>query len=290
MYVAAANYGLPLLYGGPTSLIVVVHDLIPLRLPRTHLVPRPAWAVKYLISTTISVLRSTLVVANSESTARDVRKIFHKTALRIAYPPLPPARSQRAEGPPGGLPPKYFVYAGGYDARKNVPVLLRSFALFRAEVSRTIRLVLLGEKYAAVTELIGSLGLNDSVHQTGYVDDETKFSVIRGSIAVVHPSTTEGFGIPLVEAFASDVPVVCGTGGALREVGGNAPIYVDGSSVQSICSGLVDVCNPERRCALIERGRQRLSAICDESIEYNAVKAIASLWEGTQEYSGRDRQ
>ena len=90
-YIAPANYGLPFSYRGPTAMILIVHDLIPLRLGHLYLLPRPRWAVYYLLSTAIATARADQVIAPSYATARDVVRLLRHRNVSVAYPPIPTA-------------------------------------------------------------------------------------------------------------------------------------------------------------------------------------------------------
>lgn len=85
---------------------------------------------------------------------------------------------------------------------------------------------------------------------------------------MLYPSSYEGFGLVVVEAFAAGVPVVSGTGGALREVGGDAAIFVDPDSVQSILQGLRAASDPIKRNVAIESGFIQLERLRERSGGY----------------------
>lgn len=247
-YIAPANYGIPLAYRGPTRLILVVHDLIPLRLPHLYLLRRPLFAAEYLLSMAIAAVRADQVVAVSYATARDVARILRRSVVGVAYPPIP-LRGQEAGTicrPPQGtddctesaaLVRRYFVYIGGADARKNVPTLLRAFARARKNMD-DIDLVILGAGYEKVRKLIGDLGITDHVHMLGYVDEATKTSILRDAVAMVYPSRLEGFGLPIVEALAAGIPIFSGTGGSLKEIGGDAVSYVEPLTEHSLAAAM----------------------------------------------------
>jgi glycosyltransferase involved in cell wall biosynthesis len=250
-YVAPANYGLPLAYRGPTSLILVVHDLIPLRLGHVYLLRQPLWAVKYLLSTAIAAARATQVIAPSYATARDVGRLLRRRNVAVAYPPIPAPGAGTAGAGAAAVPDclidaatrtvrPYFVYNGGADPRKNVPTLLRAFARVRA-VLPDIELVMIGPGQDYYSRLIGRLGLQGHAHALGYVGEATKSAILDSAVALIYPSRMEGFGLPILEAMAAGIPAVSGTGGSLPEVGGKAVTYVPAITDEPLAAAMVSV-------------------------------------------------
>lgn len=260
LHLAGANYGLPLRGVGDTRLALVVHDLIPLRMPRTYLFSRPAGAAKYLLSTFISLARATLVLTPSEATAKDVRKLKRGGTVEVRYP-TPPAQNGHAAPPlPAGWPTRYVLYNGGLDPRKNVDGMLRAFAVFRRQGGRH-HLVMLGSGCDQLAPRCEELGIEQFVHLPGYVDEDTKTAAVRGADAVVYPSRWEGFGLPLLESMTAGTPVVSGVGGSLREVGGDAPVYVRVSSHRCIARGMARAVRPEERIRFRARARAQLKRL-----------------------------
>jgi O-antigen/teichoic acid export membrane protein len=274
MHLAGANYGLPLTRVGGTRLALVVHDLIPLRMPRTYLFSRPAWAAKYLLSTLISLVRAELVLTPSAATASDVRRLRRTGPVEVRYP-APAAVHGHQAPPPADWPRPYVLYNGGLDPRKNVDGMLRAFALFRREGGEH-HLVMLGSGCDRLAPRCRELGIEPFVHLPGYVDEATKTAAVRGADAVVYPSRWEGFGLPLLESMSVGTPVVTGVGGSLREVGGDAPIYVRVWSPRSIACGLTRAVRPEERGRFRARASAQLerfdgSASADPLVRYVSV-------------------
>jgi glycosyltransferase involved in cell wall biosynthesis len=279
-FIAPANYGLPLGYRGRTRLILIVHDLIPLRLPHLYLLPRPAWAAKYLLSALISALRADHIVAVSQETARDVARLLRRPQAEVVYPRIPesPRASRHLDvndmGTSGiGVQP-YFVYNGGTDIRKNVPELLRAFSQVRDRLGGA-DLVLLGSGFEAFRPLIAKLGVGPAVRMPGYVDEPTKAKILRGAVALVYPSRLEGFGIPIVEALMAGIPVITGTGGALREVGGNAAVYVDTRDRRSLAAAMAAVTDPEVRQRMVQAGEVQLGLLSSHQRASTLSGAVA---------------
>ena len=245
-HVAGANYGLPLVSAGDVHTVLVVHDLIPLRMPRTYIARRPRWAVKYLVSQFTSLFRASSIVAVSQATARDVRRFSLGRRAVVRYPdwrtPLPSPLPDL----PDGWPERFVVFNGGLDPRKNISGLIDAFALYLAR-GGDHDLVLMGSGAEFFTPQIERLGVAERVHLPGWVDEGVKYAAIERAGAVLYPSTLEGFGLPVVEALRLGTPVVTGTGGSLREVGGDTAVYVDVCDPESVAQGIARAVRRETR-------------------------------------------
>jgi len=267
VWISPTNYGIPFFHPRATRCLLVVLDLIPLLFPRQYLQHRPSWAAMYLISIAVSLLRADQIVAVSDRTAAEVRRFTRRSAA-VIHPPIPD-RLSVPDGPPILRCP-YIVYNGGFDSRKNVPQLLKAFAAFRgtAQGSDTL-LVLLGDRQDIARDMLATHGLTQAARMTGFVSPEDKWNYLVHASAVAYPSSYEGFGLVAAEAFAAGVPLISGTGGALHEVAGDAAIFVDPTSVDSIVQGLLSATEPAVRARAIERGYKQLEMLRRRSGGYS---------------------
>jgi glycosyltransferase involved in cell wall biosynthesis len=173
-----------------------------------YLYRRPLFAFPYLVWTSAAMLRSDTILTVSESSAHDIWHTFRRRATIIppVFADLP--SSSDAELVPDNIRTKtYIVYNGGFDPRKNVPNLLAGFAI-AAQQWGDLSLVIVGKGYAALDSEIESLGISEKVVRTGYVEEETRWAITKAAAAVAYPSLYEGFGLPLLEAFAVGTPVL----------------------------------------------------------------------------------
>ena len=227
LYWAPSNNGMPFLPVKKTGRISTTHDLVPLKLPKMHLFHRPLFAFPYLVWTSAAMLRSDTILTVSESSAHDIWCAFRRRATVI-----PPVFGDLPSSAPAELLPvdikntTYIVYNGGLDRRKNVPNLLSGFAIAAREW-QGLRLVLVGGGYTTFDSAIENLGISEKVVRTGYVDEETRWAIIKAAVAMAYPSLYEGFGLPLLEAFAVGTPVLTAANSSLPEVAGDAAVYVD---------------------------------------------------------------
>lgn len=127
-----------------------------------------------------------------------------------------------------GLPEKYFVMLGTIEPRKNQMLALE--AIERSGVGESTPLVIIGRPgwgHESIMQRIADLQQRGIVLHLQDISDADLPDIIASSQAMIYPSWTEGFGLPVAEAMATGVPVVTSTAPALREVGGNLALYVD---------------------------------------------------------------
>lgn len=141
---------------------------------------------------------------------------------------------------------KYLI-AVGMDPRKNTERIIKAFDLSKA--GKELKLVFVGQpKYMKVK-------LSRNIRVLGFVGSDLP-ALYSGAEALIYPSLYEGFGLPILEAFACGIPVVTSKGSSTEEVAGGAAELVDPNSVNSISEGIERVLRGPK--AYIERGSRRV--------------------------------
>jgi glycosyltransferase involved in cell wall biosynthesis len=151
----------------------------------------------------------------------------------------------------------YFLYPANLWPHKNHERLLQAFELFRKATGRTDALVLTGypEGWKKLAEKFAHL----PVHHLGFVSDGDLRFLYRHALALAFFSLYEGFGMPLLEAFDADCPVICGNTTSLPEVGGDAVLSCDPCDVPAMAELVQRVAaDGMLRASLAARGRSRL--------------------------------
>ncbi len=268
---------LPWAWGGPS--VVVVHDLA--------IFDRPDWfpdadaqsvSTKRLVPR--SLARATRIVAVSEATRRAVARFNPQAEEKttVAYPgvPLEPETSDVAPSatPPLtrlALPPEYLLFLGTVEPRKNLTTVIYAFHRFltdHPERAATLRFLLAGKwgwKAEDVREAMDRVNAwwqpaagGPVVCFLGPVLEEEKRPLLRGASAFVFPSLDEGFGLPVLEAMAEGVPVICSDRGALPEVVGDAGLLCPPQDAEGLAF-LYAQCllMPEAVAYLREEGKRR---------------------------------
>lgn len=139
-----------------------------------------------------------------------------------------------------GLPERYILYTASLLPHKNHERLLKAFKLIKKS-SPGLKLILTGAWEAGhdtISKMISALGLKDDVIMLGWLPFEDIPLVYRNAEMFVYPSLHEGFGLPILEAMASGIPVICSRIEPLIEVAGDAALFVDPYDPADIAQGM----------------------------------------------------
>ncbi len=261
---ATANRGLP--YRRVCKYVLTCHDIID-RLPehcgQEHW--RGRWRKKY--ADFVSLHRADKYITVSEFSKQDICRFYgvspervvviHNAASARFHQRLSAEQIASVQGK-YGLPAQYFLFLGGFDKRKNVGALVEAFAQLPKD---TPPLVLAGEhkwEFAAASERIAELALGERVLCPNGVADQDLPAIYQGAIALVHPSLYEGFGLQLVEAMASGLPVLASETTSLPEVLDGCGLLFDPKDPASIAQQMKRISrDADLRTAMAEKGRQR---------------------------------
>lgn len=163
------------------------------------------------------------------------------------------------------LEPPYILNVGGCAAHKNAAVLIKALTEVRSlPGTERLSLAIVGKDNGArghLERLSQSLGLRSVVTFTGYVSDDDLPHLYRGAALYASPSYFEGFGLTVLEAMASGIPVMVSNRGSLPEVVGEAALIVDPDRREDVVSGLNRVASDSRlRDDLVRKARARLAS------------------------------
>lgn len=159
------------------------------------------------------------------------------------------------------LPYLYFI--GRLEAKKNIDRIFQTFIKLHQDGETSLLLVLAGKPgfgFAGALARARRAGLANKIILTGWVDHREAIALMQQAAIFFFPSLYEGFGIPVLEAFASRVPVVTAATTALKEVTAGAAETVNPESVDGLVAAVKRLLHDEKhRQRLIERGIERAS-------------------------------
>jgi glycosyltransferase involved in cell wall biosynthesis len=217
--------------------------------------------------------RSDLVIAVSEFTAGQVQSLLgvDRGRIRVAphgVEPLPAAAVRREP---------VILFLGALQARKNVVRLVEAFEQIRAP---GWRLVLAGSHGYGAADILARIersSRRSAIDLPGFVTNERRGELYSRASLFAFPSLDEGFGIPVLEAMAAELPVLTSNRSSLPEVAGQAALLVDPTDVTAIAAGLQTLIDDSAlRTDLAARGRERAS-------EFTWERTVATTWKVYQE-------
>jgi len=160
-----------------------------------------------------------------------------------------------------GLAEGYFLFVGTLQPRKNVERIVQAYARLPEDLRRARRLVIAGQAGWGSEDLVRTLRMLAQQGEAAWLEyvpaDELR-ALYRGAGALVFPSLDEGFGIPVLEAFASGVPVITSNVSSLPEVAGGAALLVDPRNVEELARAMQRLAGDRQLVArLVALGRSR---------------------------------
>ncbi len=253
----APAYVMPLRSQTPT--VVTVHDVLAVTHPQFC---RKLNVLHYGLMLPRTARRADRIIASSEATRSAITSHFGiaQSKIAVVYPGV--ETPSGTGGDTGNLPPKYILFVGRLEPKKNVAALLEAYAWLRENRALPHALVLIGPdeitdpKVAAMLKVSGG---NHPIHRVPYVSDDRLATAYANAAAFAFPSLAEGFGFPPLEAMACGTPVVASNIPVLRETLADAAITVPPDDPRLLALAIHKVLNNEfLRRTLAQRGLQRV--------------------------------
>ena len=154
----------------------------------------------------------------------------------------------------------YFMFVGSLHPRKNLARLFTAFDKFKKRSQNDVKLVIVGEKRwwtEPIQRAYDAMSCKEDVVFAGRLSAEDLHRVTAAALASVYVSYFEGFGIPILEAFKCDTPVITSNVTSMPEVAQDAALLVDPFNEDDIADAMVKVLDEDVRKTLVEKGRKR---------------------------------
>ena len=250
--------------------VVTIHDLIFLSHPHFYKI----WdRIIYKLKFKYAIKKATHVIAISEQTKWDIMNFFKVGAEKItvvyqgcndAFKKEYDAKSIKSTKIKFNLPNEYILNVGTIQTRKN------ALTLVKAIKGTSYHLVLVGseKKYAKkLFQYIKKNRLENQVTLISNINTQELAITYQHATVFCYPSVCEGFGIPIIEAMFSRIPVIVTNGGCFPEAAGPDAIYVEPYDIAQIRDKLHWIyAHPEERKLLAEKGYQYVQRFSDKHV------------------------
>lgn len=269
--------------------IAVFHDLnfehFPQDFPKIHLWHYKKFFPKY-------ARKADRIITVSEFSKKDICECYgiNPDKIEVAYNGANEIFSPVSEDVKKEIRDKYtegnpfFMFVGSLHPRKNLARLFTSFDLFKKRNNNDIKLLIVGSKRwwtEPIKNAYEAMTHKDDVIFTGRLSAEDLHLVTASALASVYVSYFEGFGIPIVEAFKCDTPVITSNVTSMPEVANDAALLVDPFKEESIADAMEKILDEEVRHDLIEKGRIRRQ-------DFSWDKAAEIWWKILESQSNKD--
>ena len=233
--------------GAVPPTVVTVHDMSLRLYPGCHPVRRLLLNRPLMH---IAIRQASAIVTVSNSARRDLLRLHGVAADRVSvvheaaspvFRPIADRGRLEAMRARYNLPPRFMLYVGTIEPRKNLPRLMTAFAEAR-KAGIPHHLVCVGPYGWSSRDLTGCierLGIQDAVHFTGYVPFDHLPSIYNLGEFFAFPSLYEGFGLPVVEAMACGVPVLTSSTSSLGEIAGDAAVTIDPADAEAMTDAII---------------------------------------------------
>lgn len=273
-------YGFCSLVSGIPQLLVI-HDLAFKHVPQSI-----AWHQRFFYQTftPFFLKKAKRTITVSEFSKQDILQFYPNKAkslevvsgaARAGFRPISwEEKEQVKEAYTDGY--EYFICVGGISPRKNMLNILKAFSLFKKWHKSNMRLVFAGRlawQYQYFMEKLKTYKYRNDVVLTGYVTDEILARLTASSYAAIYVSHFEGFGLPILEAMQSGVPVITANNSSMPEVGGDAALYAEADQPDTIAAHMQTLYKNEQiREKMIQKGLERAK-------QYSWEKGANLFWQ-----------
>lgn len=275
--------------------VVTIHDAIADRFPQLTLPTRRArlfWRLKVAMA----VRQARIVLTVSDFAARELMDVLELPASRIRVATEAPAAAYRpsdaysdvaAAAAAADVPAsaQWFAYVGGFSPHKRILDIVRAHADLVAETGDNAPYLLLvgaaaGDSFLTnqreIRQAISDCKTERFVRWTGFVADDRLRHLLTGASGLLLPSTSEGFGLPAVEAAACGTPVIATVASPLPQLLEGGGIFIEPGDVRALADGMRFLLDKGRRAQLGDRARDRAQQL---SWAHSATATLSALRE-----------
>lgn len=279
--------------------VVTIHDLIFEKYPDQY---NPADVLIYRKKFKNACANADKVIAISQQTKNDLIEIYAvpENKITICYQSCDVAFSKTVSEAERSrikerydLPDKFFLSVGSIIERKNLLLIAKALRILKDKISveKLLPVVVIGEgklykqkvkeylKENNLEEKMIFLNEKDKVKSVSSFQSGFDFpAIFQSATALIYPSIEEGFGIPVLEALSSRLPVITSDRSALPEVGGKGACYIDPFDAEELADAMMEVAEDEiLRQEMISQGCKHVNEFIPEKTAASVMAVYESL-------------
>lgn len=277
--------------------VVTIHDLIPLIYPK-HYPPGIKGNIRFWIQKML-IKRVDAIITVSEASKKDIVRFLGISAEKIfvtyeaageIFKLITNHQSLVTMQRRYRLPERFVLYVGDVNYNKNISGLAEACRIAK------IPLVIAGKQAASknfdrnhvenrpLVNFLRKYGRSKDIMRIGFIPDEDLVRIFNLATIYCQPSFYEGFGLPVLQAFACGTPVVASRIGALVEIADDAAVFVDPQNPEDIASAINKVISDDKlRKALVEKGFRRAKEFSWDKTARETVEVYKKLLNNDKE-------
>lgn len=266
-----------------TKSVVTIHDLIFLRYPELYKsIDRKIYNYKFRKSCE----NATKIIAISNQTKADIVdyfkipeekvKVVYQTCNSVFY-------TKKSENELSSvrekykLPENYILYVGTIEERKNLLNIVK--AVYNSHID--IPIVAVGRKtkyYNEIEKFVNKNNFAAKIKTLSGVENNELPAIYQMAEMLVYPSTFEGFGLPIIEALYSGIPVITSKGSCFPEAGGAGALYIDPKNIEEIGESIISILsNNSLKQSLVEQGNLHVRNFDEKVVTENLMKVYEEV-------------
>ena len=258
--------------------IVTIHDILFERFPNDY-----PWIdrILYRFKAKHACQHADIIIAISHATKKELVQRYGIDGTKISVIPngIAPIDRQLHSSDNRLISRDYILCISSFMPRKNQELLVKAYCQIADNVSFDLIFIGTGKHLHHVQKLAKTSPFSERIIFMGQVSDEEKINLLIHAHFSVYPSKYEGFGIPIIEAFALECPILISDNDIHREVGGDAAFYFENENVNDLSAQLLrmNTLTPVERKEAQVNGKLKLSEFDSEIIAKRLVETIYQL-------------
>ena len=279
---------LPFITKKNTKYVVTIHDIVMFELPKLFTLTEKVY---WFFSVKNAIKKANIIITVSKSTKQSIIKRYKAAENKIRVIPLgvdchkfyPTSEKDKQKIKAlYDLPEKYILYVGNKRPNKNLKRLLLAYKNLLTNYPRAPKLLLVigidSDKKFNLRSYIDKMSLSEKIVILENLEDDNLRQVYAAAELFIYPSLYEGFGLPVLEAMASGVPVIASNTSSIKEVAGEAGYLINPYNTKDITDSLrVLIENDRLRQELIRKGLTRAKQFSWEKMAKETYKIYQEL-------------